>query len=127
VRIVPIETGWRSGSSSSRKPHNRFNLPVPTGEGFPIYAKQIFGFLRAQRKEVRREARQRQRLAIRRWSNGIPRSLLNNLSPRNRALGYRRVIPLIGIAPIPNRGCGCPGIGGVTIAIVIATVIGSRC
>ena len=53
--------------------------------------------------------------------------LLNNLSPRNRALGYRRVVPLIGIAPIPNRGCGCPGIGGVTVAIVIATVIGSRC
>jgi hypothetical protein len=53
--------------------------------------------------------------------------LLNNLSPRNRALGYRRVIPLIGIAPIPDRRHGCPGIGGVTIAIVIASVIGSRC
>jgi hypothetical protein len=49
--------------------------------------------------------------------------LLNNLSPRNRALGYRRVIPLIGIAPIPDRRRGCPGIRGVTIA----SVIGSRC
>jgi DNA polymerase III epsilon subunit-like protein len=54
-------------------------------------------------------------------------ALLNNLSPGNRALGYRRVIPLIGIAPIPNRRCGRTGIGGITIAIVIATVIGSRC
>ena len=38
-------------------------------------------------------------------------------------MGYRRVIPLIGIAPIPNRGCGSHGIGGITIGI--ATVIGS--
>jgi hypothetical protein len=54
--------------------------------------------------------------------------LLNNLSPGNRALGYHRVIPLIGIAPIPNRGRRCTGIGGVTIVVVIAAaVIGSRC
>ena len=35
-------------------------------------------------------------------------SSLENWLPRHRALGDRRVIPFIGIAPIPNRGCGCP-------------------
>jgi hypothetical protein len=54
-------------------------------------------------------------------------SSLNNLLPRNRALGYRRVIPLVGITPIPHRGCGCVSIGRVTIAVIISTVIGSRC
>ena len=54
-------------------------------------------------------------------------SSLDNWLRLYRALGYRRVIPLIGIAPIPNGGCRCAGKGGVTIAIVIATVIGSRC
>src|SRR5207244_2321942 len=54
-------------------------------------------------------------------------NLLNNLSPGNRALRYRGVIALIRIAPIPNRGFGCPGIRGVVIAIVIAAIIGSRC
>jgi hypothetical protein len=54
-------------------------------------------------------------------------SSLNNLSPGNRALGYRRVIPLIGIAPIPNRGCGCVSIRGVTIAVIESTVVGSHC
>ena len=54
-------------------------------------------------------------------------SLLNNLTPRNWAFGYRRVIALIGIAPIPNRRCGRAGIRGIIIAIVIATVVGSRC
>ena len=57
------------------------------------------------------------------WSAAA--TLLNNFLPRNRALGYRRVIPLIGIAPIPNRRSGCTGIGGVTI--VISIIIGSRC
>ena len=42
-------------------------------------------------------------------------------------MGYRRVIPLIGIAPIPNRRPRRTGIRGVIIAIVIAAVIGSRC
>ena len=52
--------------------------------------------------------------------------LLNNWSPRNRAFGDRRVIALIGVAPIPNRGCGCTGIRGVIVAVVIATIIRSR-
>ncbi len=54
-------------------------------------------------------------------------SSLNDLLPWNRPLGHRRGKTLIGIAPISNGGCRCPGIGRVTIAIVIATVIGSRC
>ena len=36
---------------------------------------------------------------------------LNNFSPGNRAFGYRRVIALIGIAPIPNRRLRRTGIG----------------
>ena len=31
---------------------------------------------------------------------GFAARLLNNLSPRNRAFGYRRVVALIGIAPL---------------------------
>ena len=53
--------------------------------------------------------------------------LLNNLSPRNRAFGDRRVIALIGIAPIPNSGCRCAGIRRVVVAVIIATIIGSGC
>jgi len=52
---------------------------------------------------------------------------LNNFSPGNRAFGYRRVIALIGIAPIPNRRLRRTGIRGVIVTIVIAAVIGSRC
>ena len=48
------------------------------------------------------------------------------MSPRNRTFGYRRVIALIGIAPIPNRWCGCTGIRLVIIAVVVTTVIRSR-
>src|SRR5215469_1186423 len=44
--------------------------------------------------------------------------LLDNLLPGNRAFGYRRVIALIGIAPIPNRRCGCTGIRRIIIAVV---------
>jgi len=33
---------------------------------------------------------------------------------------------LIGIAPIPNRRCGCTGIRRVIIAIVVATIVRSR-
>ena len=39
---------------------------------------------------------------------------------------YCRVIALIGIAPIPNRRPRRSGIRGVIIAVVIATIIGSR-
>ena len=56
---------------------------------------------------------------LREAGRGFPTWLLNNLSPRNRAFGYRRVVTLIGIAPIPNRRCGCTGIRGVVIATII--------
>jgi len=46
--------------------------------------------------------------------------LLNNLSPGDRAFGHRRVIALIGIAPIPDRRCRCARIRRVIIAVVIA-------
>ena len=49
------------------------------------------------------------------------------MSPRNRAFGDHRVVALIGVAPIPNRRCRCTGIRRVIIAIIIATVIRSRC
>ena len=55
----------------------------------------------------------------------LPTWLLNNLSPRNRAFGYRRVVTLIGIAPIPNSRRGCTGIREVIVAVVITTIIGS--
>jgi hypothetical protein len=57
----------------------------------------------------------------------FPTRSLNNFSPGNRALRYRRVVALIGIAPIPNRRSRRTCIRGVIIAIVIAAVIGSRC
>ena len=62
------------------------------------------------------------RFELRRSGSSLDKGL-----PGYRALGDRRVISLIGIAPIPNRGRGRPGVGVVTVAIVIATVIGSRC
>ncbi len=78
---------------------------------------QILGFLCLEKGPQRARNRPKGRFRL----------SLNNLLPRNRAFGYRRVRPLIGIAPIPNGGRRCPGIGRVTIAVVIATVIGSRC
>ena len=56
---------------------------------------------------------------------GFAARLLNNLSPRNRAFGYRRVVALIGVATIPNRRCRCTGIRRVIVAVVIGTIIGS--
>ena len=50
--------------------------------------------------------------------------LLNKLPPPNRTFRYLRIIALIGIAPIPNRRCGCTGIRRVIVAVVIATIIG---
>jgi len=49
-------------------------------------------------------------------------ALLNNLPPQNRTFRYLRIIALIGIAPIPNRRCGCTGIRRVIVAVVIATI-----
>ena len=56
---------------------------------------------------------------------GFAARLLNNLSPRNRAFGYRRVVALIGVAPIPNRRCRCTGIRRVIVPVVIPSIIGS--
>src|SRR5215469_6335367 len=51
--------------------------------------------------------------------------LLNDWSPRNGAFGDRRIISLIGVTPIPDRGCWGTGIWGVIVAVIIATIIGS--
>ena len=72
---------------------------------------------------VKPQARCRLRTPVRRAR--VFYALLNNLPPRNRTFWYLRIIPLVGIAPIPNRRCGCTGIWGIIVAVIIAAIIGS--
>jgi alpha/beta superfamily hydrolase len=52
VTIALIGIDWRDGSRSSRRLRDGFDGPVDAGEGLPIDAKQILGFLRHQGAEV---------------------------------------------------------------------------
>jgi hypothetical protein len=45
VTIAHIGIDWRDGSRSSRRLRDGFDGPVDAGEGLPIDAKQILGFL----------------------------------------------------------------------------------